>query len=84
MLRLRFPGLGEGEEARVSAWSTLSGSQKAWAIASLVSGVLATYHGYKRNSSVGWALGWGALGSLFPIITPTIAFAQGFAKPKRG
>jgi len=54
-------------------------------------GVLATasmaacaYHGYKRNNSIGWALGWGFLGVLFPVITPVIAVAQGFAKPKAG
>lgn len=38
------------------------------------------YHGYKRNRSVGWAVAWGLLGGLFPVITPAIAFAQGFGK----
>lgn len=52
-----------------------------------VVGVLATasmaasaYHGYKRNDSVGWALWWGLMGGLFPIITPVIAVAQGFGQ----
>lgn len=40
-----------------------------------------TYHGYKRNNSVGWAIWWGFMGSLFPVITPVIAVAQGFGKP---
>jgi hypothetical protein len=41
------------------------------------------YHGYKRNRSVGWALVWGLLGGAFPIITPVVAVAQGYAKPAR-
>jgi len=39
------------------------------------------YHGYKRNNSIGWAIGWALLGGMFPIITPVIAVAQGFGKP---
>jgi len=50
------------------------------ALSSVSSGVSA-YHGYKRNNSVGWAIGWGVLGFLFPIITPAIALAQGYGKP---
>lgn len=41
------------------------------------------YHGYKRNSSVGWAIWWGLMGTLFPVITPVIAVAEGFGKPKK-
>lgn len=41
------------------------------------------YHGYKRNhGSLGWGVAWGALGGLFPVITPAIALAQGFGKPE--
>jgi hypothetical protein len=40
------------------------------------------YHGYKRNHSVGWALWWGFMGAVFPVITPVIAVAQGFGKRK--
>lgn len=53
-----------------------------WTIASTVSSGLCAYHGYKRNDSVGWAIGWAFLGGLFPIITPVIAFAQGFGQRK--
>jgi hypothetical protein len=42
------------------------------------------FHGYRRNESVGWALWWGFAGAVAPIITPVIAVAQGFGKPKRG
>ena len=53
-----------------------------WEIAIPLSVAASTYHGYKRHSgSLGWALGWGVLGGLFPIITPAVALAQGFGKP---
>ena len=47
-----------------------------------VSMAASAYHGYKRNNSIGWALWWGLMGAMFPVITPTIALAQGFGKPK--
>lgn len=53
-----------------------------WSIASTASFAASVYHGYKRNDSIGWALWWGFMGALFPIVTPTIALAQGFGKPK--
>lgn len=56
---------------------------KIFAAVDLASTVASTYHGYRRTGSVGWALAWGAAGAMFPIITPTIAVAQGFAKPER-
>ena len=42
----------------------------------------AAYHGYKRNNSVGWALGWGLLAGINWPITVGVAAAQGFAKRK--
>jgi hypothetical protein len=42
----------------------------------------AAYHGYKRNRSVGWAIGWGLVAGLAPIITIAVALAEGFGKPK--
>lgn len=55
----------------------------AWTIGGMISGPAMAYHGYKRNNgSVGWALGWGLLGWLFFPVTPAIAVAQGFGKPK--
>lgn len=41
---------------------------------------VSAYHGYKRNNSVGWAIAWGVLGSIFPVITPAVALAEGFGK----
>ena len=54
-----------------------------WEVLAAISGGISAYHGYKRNNgSIGWAIGWGLLGSLFPVITPAIAVAEGFGKPK--
>jgi hypothetical protein len=53
-----------------------------WSVLATASFAASVYHGYKRNDSVGWAIVWGIFGALFPIITPTIAIAQGFGKPK--
>jgi hypothetical protein len=53
-----------------------------WSIISTISGAVSAYHGYKRNNSVGWGIGWFILGSIFPVLTPVIAFAQGYAKPR--
>jgi hypothetical protein len=50
-----------------------------WAIEAASVGASA-FHGYRRNNSVGWAIWWGFMGALFPIITPAIALAQGFGK----
>lgn len=61
-----------------------SNGLKVLAAIELASVAASTYHGYKRTGSVGWALAWGAAGSIAPIITPTIAVAQGFAKPEHG
>lgn len=65
------------QDASKSALLSLYG----WA--SLVSGPLSAYHGYKRNNSVAWGVAWFFLGSVFPVLTPTIALAQGFGKRPR-
>jgi hypothetical protein len=54
-----------------------------WGVLSTASFAASVYHGYKRNDSLGWGIWWGVMGAVFPVITPTIAFAQGFGKPKR-
>jgi hypothetical protein len=51
-----------------------------WSVASTVSMAASAFHGYRRNQSVGWGLWWGLMGTVFPIITPVIAAAQGFGK----
>jgi len=49
-------------------------------ILSIVGMVSGAYHGYKRNDSIGWAIGWGLLGGAFPFITIPVSLAQGFGK----
>ena len=51
-----------------------------WSIASIAGTGLGAYHGYARNSSIPWAIGWGILGGLAPIIVIPVAYAQGFGK----
>lgn len=53
-----------------------------WGLISAASAGVSGFHGYKRNNSVGWGIAWFVLGGLFPVITPTVAFAQGFGKRK--
>lgn len=60
--------------------SSLTTYVAVWSMLSTASMAASAYHGYKRNDSVGWALVWGLCGALFPVITPTIALAQGFGK----
>lgn len=51
-------------------------------VASTAASAALAYHGYKRNNSVGWAVGWFFLGGLFWPIALPVALAQGFAKPR--
>lgn len=51
-------------------------------LASLAAGIALTYHGYKRNDSVLWALSWGLFGGMIWPITLPIAFGQGYGKPR--
>ena len=57
-------------------WATI------YSLLVVASTAASAYHGYKRNDSVGWAIVWGLLGGVFPVITPAIAVAQGFAEPE--
>jgi hypothetical protein len=47
-----------------------------------VAAAACAYHGYRRNESAGWALGWAFFGSVAPILALPIALAQGFGKPR--
>lgn len=78
-------GLGQGALTintlgQVEDWNLPTGLRVFYGIASVVSTGLGVYHGYKRNDSLGWALWWGLMGGLFPIVTPAVAFAQGFGE----
>jgi hypothetical protein len=69
--------LGASQHVGVNPWLVV------YSILGTVSVGLSVYHGYKRNDSLGWALGWGVAASFFPVITPVVAFAQGFAEPEK-
>ena len=70
-----------GDVTADSITSTLK--NPVWIALSTASMAACAYHGYRRNNSVGWALWWGLMGSMFPVIAPTIALAEGFGKPAR-
>lgn len=61
---------------------SLTNAAVALSLLSTASAAASAFHGYKRNRSVGWAVWWGLMGGMFPVITPTIAVAQGYAKPE--
>lgn len=62
----------------------LTTGQAIYGVLGLAGTVLGAYHGYKRNDSVGWAIGWALLGGAFPFITLPVSYAQGFAERKKG
>lgn len=74
VMDLKGVGLGDAVTA-LPTW---------YRVLAIASSAASAYHGYKRNDSIGWAVAWGLLGGLFPIITPAIGFAQGFGKRKKG
>lgn len=47
-----------------------------------VSGAAGIYHGYKRTGSVLWALLYGGIMRVSPVVGWPIALAQGFGKKK--
>lgn len=49
-----------------------------------IAAAASAFHGYKRNNSIGMALVWAACGYITPVLTPVIAVAQGYAKPRGG
>lgn len=55
-----------------------------WGVLATASAAASAYHGYKRNDSIGWAIWWFFMGSLFPVITPVVAVAQGFGRREHG
>lgn len=58
------------------------GTVLAAASLSVVSAAVAGYHGYRRDRSAMAGVGWAFVGALFPVVTPIVAFAQGYARPR--
>lgn len=50
--------------------------------AKTASAIALTFHGYRRNNSIIWALIWGACGRFIPLAAVPIALAQGFGQKK--
>lgn len=71
-----YEGLRLAEETKKIPWKTVAG------VATVASAALSSIHGYRRNKSIGWALWWFTMGTVFPVVTPAIAVAQGYARPK--
>lgn len=57
---------------------------KAYRALGMVGSIAGAYHGYKRNESVGWAIGWGLFGSILPFVALPVAYFQGFGKREKG
>jgi hypothetical protein len=64
----------------VGAISKSTWEDIGWTVAT-VGGAASAYHGYKRNQSIGWAIGWAIFGTFMPFLAVPIALAQGFGKP---
>ena len=56
---------------------------KAYRALGMVGALAGAYHGYKRNESVGWAVGWGFFGSILPFVALPVAYFQGFGKREK-
>jgi len=66
----------EAKSSIKAAWPTIGG------VLALTSAAASAYHGYRRNQSIGWGVWWFLMGSIFPVVTPVFAVAQGFGKRK--
>jgi hypothetical protein len=81
-LGVTVTSIGADAVATQTSNPVVSAVKAIYPVASLAGLAACTYHGYKRNQSWGWALGWGLLGSAFPFIGVPVALAQGFGKRK--
>jgi hypothetical protein len=75
--------LGVSRDVRVGAPQTTTADSSLpawWEMLSIAGGAVGAYHGWKRDESIGWAIGWGVLGVLFPVIVIPVALAQGIGK----
>jgi len=76
---------GVSPVAVTSATATIGAVQRSqWkTYATLAAAAGAGFHGYRRNDSLGWALWWFVMGSLFPIATSVVGLAQGYGQPRK-
>lgn len=73
----------QGQETRQQQIERTLASIPPWMrVAGMVAGAAGAYHGYKRNSSIGWAVAWSIFGSTLPLLAAPVMLAQGFGKKK--
>ena len=80
---IELQGMGMGDTTAVDS-TAMEAAAPILGLASLAGMGALAYHGYKRNDSVLWAVGWGLLGGAFPVgtvIGGVIAYGQGFGMP---
>ncbi len=76
--------LGDAGDAPITVDAGPSAGSVVYSMVATASMLASGYHGYKRhNGSVGWAIGWGILGAIFPILTPGVALIEGYAQPEK-
>jgi hypothetical protein len=88
--KLYDPSLPQSSQANVDQCVQNCGSgytvspvvRAVYGLFSTAAAVSGAYHGYKRNESVGWAVGWFIFGGLLPMLSVPIMFAEGFAERK--
>lgn len=77
------PGLPATSTAPAASVTGPSAAGAGMMMLMLLSGLASAVHGWKRDHTPISAFGWFTLGSMFPIITPTVAIAQGYGKRRR-
>jgi hypothetical protein len=74
--------MGDAEAVAEGAFVGMSALTIAYMALSAAGTAVGAYHGWKRDESVGWAIGWALLGGIAPFIVIPVAFAQGMGKKK--
>jgi hypothetical protein len=72
-------GVGDAEGTAIVATSAF---MIGYYLLSAAGTAVGAYHGWKRDESVGWAIGWALLGGIAPFIVIPVALAQGMGKKK--
>lgn len=72
-------GVGDAEDTAIIATSAF---MIGYYVLSAAGTAIGAYHGWKRDESVGWAIGWALLGGIAPFIVIPVALAQGIGKKK--
>lgn len=78
------PSMPRYQSPYTNSDGSLNGMGVAVSLVSTASAAASGWHGFKRNhGSIGYAAWWFFMGGLFPVFTPLIAVAQGYAEPEK-